>query len=133
MLIQQQRKRKEMGKNRLASAFAMAFLLGCSSKVPISITNESGHALRNVTVSGSGFRQNISLIPTGDTTTLYVVPKGESGVAVAFNLGEKRYSYAEDGYFEAGHHEVAVTVNTAGRASVHSELRSLLSRLVGRW
>jgi hypothetical protein len=114
------------------SVFAMALLQGCSSGVPISIANQSGQALRNVTISGSGFRQHVSLIPSGETTTLHVDPKGETGVAIAFNLGEKRFSYAEDGYFESDGYQVAITVDAVGRASVRSELPSLFTRLVGR-
>jgi hypothetical protein len=64
---------------------------------------------------------------------LHVDPKGETGVAITFNLGDKRFSYAEDGYFESEGYEVAITVDVAGRASVRSKLPGLFKRLVGRW
>jgi hypothetical protein len=100
----------------------MVCLLGCSQGVPIAITNQSGRALQNVAVSGSGFNQHISSIPAGQTTTLRVHPKGETGVAIAFDSGGKKFSYAENGYFEANGYKVAITVDNAGRASVHVEL-----------
>jgi hypothetical protein len=122
-----------MNPKSCVSVFAMALLLGCSSGIPVSIANQSGQALRNVTISGSAFQQHVSLIPAGATTTLHVDPKGATGVAIAFDLGEKRFSYAEDGYFESEGYEVAITVDVAGRASVRSKLPGLFKRLVGRW
>jgi hypothetical protein len=100
----------------------MAFLLGCSSGVPIAITNQSGQALHNVTVSGSGFQQHVSSIPAGETATLHVHPKGESGVAIRFDLGAKKFSYVENGYFESKGYKVEIVVDTVGKASVRTEL-----------
>jgi len=57
--------------------------------VPISITNQSGRPLQDVTVSGSGFNQRISSIAAGETATLHVYPKGEAGVGIGFDLGVK--------------------------------------------
>jgi hypothetical protein len=70
---------------------AIALLLGCSRGVPIAVANQSGRAMENVTISGSGFHQYISSIPTGETATLHVHPKGETGVAIGFNLGKKKF------------------------------------------
>jgi len=103
-------------------AFVMALLLGCSQGVPIAITNQSGRVLQDVTVSGSGFNQHISSIPAGKTATLRVDPKGETGVAIAFDLGGQKFSYVENGYFEASGYKVAITVDDAGHASVNAEL-----------
>jgi hypothetical protein len=103
-------------------AFIMALLLGCSRGVPIAIANQSGRVLQNVTVSGSGFNQRISSIPAGETATLRVHPKGETGVAIAFDSGGKKFSYPESGYVEASGYEVTITVNDAGRASVNVKL-----------
>ena len=118
---------------RYISAFAVAWLLGCSYDIPISISNQSNQELRDVTISGRGFRQHVSLIPAGETKTLYVDPKGETGVAIAFNLGKKRFSYDEDGYFESDDYEVAIIVDAAGRASVNGNVGSLFPRIFGRW
>jgi hypothetical protein len=103
-------------------AFAMTFLLGCSSGVPVAITNQSGHALQNVTISGSGFQQHVSAIPAGETATLYVQPKGESGIAIRFDMDGGRFTYAENGYFESQGYRVDIVVDTAGKASVRTEL-----------
>ena len=102
--------------------FVMASLLGCSQGVPIAIANQSGRALQDVTVSGSGFNQHISSIAAGKTATLLVHPKGETGVAIGFDLGVKKFSYAETGYFEANGYKVEIIVDPTGRASVHAEL-----------
>ena len=115
------------------SACAMVSLIGCSSAVPISIINQSGQALRNVTISASAVQQGVASITAGRTTTEYVAPKGQSGYAIAFNMGEKRFAYAEDGYFESDDYDVVITVDAAGRASVKTSLASLFTRLVGRW
>jgi len=115
------------------SAFAMIALIGCSSDIPISIANQSGQELRNVTISGSGFQQHVASIPVGKTATLYVDPEGETGTAIAFDLGQKRFSYAEQGYFEDDDWEVMITVDAAGKASVKANLSSLFTRIVGRW
>jgi hypothetical protein len=107
--------------------------VGCSSDVPIAINNQSGKALRNVTISGSGFRQQIPFISAGQTITLYVDPRGESGVAIAFDMGQQRFSYPADGYFESDEYDVVISVDAKGKASVHTDLASLFTRLVGRW
>lgn len=107
---------------KLVLTSIVALLFGCSQGVPIAITNQSGRALQNVTVSGSGFSQHLSSIPAGETATLRVHPKGETGVAIGFERGGKKFSYAESGYFEASGYKVAITVDNAGRASVNAEL-----------
>ena len=111
-----------MDRAKLLLAFVATLLFGCSQGVPMAITNRSGQALQNVTVSGSGFSQHIASIPAGETVTLRVHPKGETGVAIGFEQGEKKFSYAGSGYFEASGYKVAITVDNAGRASVNAEL-----------
>jgi hypothetical protein len=103
-------------------AVVTALLFGCMKGVPIAITNQSGRALQDITISGAGFTQHISSIPPGETVTLRVHPRGETGVAIGFDLGAKKFSYAENGYFEANGYKVAITVDDTGRASVHTEL-----------
>jgi hypothetical protein len=103
-------------------AFVAALLFGCSKDVPIAITNQSGRPLQDVAISGAGFNQHISSIPAGETVTLRVHPRGATGVAIGFDLGAKKFSYAESGYFEANGYKVAITVDDAGCASVHAEL-----------
>jgi len=107
---------------KLLLASVVALLLGCSQGVPIAIANQSGRALQNVTVSGAGFNQHIASIPAGETVTLRVHPKGETGAAIGFELGGKNFSYPESGYFEANGYKVAITVDGTGRASVNAEL-----------
>jgi hypothetical protein len=121
-------------KRYMAIAVPVAvWLYGCSYDIPIYITNHSGQALRDVTVSGSGFQRHVALIPAGETATVYVDPKGESGAAVAFDMGQKRFSYAKDGYFESDDWEVVIIVDAAGRASVEGYLAGIFPQIFGRW
>jgi hypothetical protein len=115
-------------------AFVIVSLAGCSVDTTFSIANQSGQALRNVTISGPSFQQSIALIPSGKTATFSVHPRGAlNGVPIAFNLGEKRFSYLEDVYFEYDDWNVEITVDAAGKTSVHSNQASLLTQMVGRW
>lgn len=82
---------------KLLPAFVVVLLLGCSQGVPIAITNRSGQALQDVTVSGAGFSQHIASMPAGETVTVHVHPKGETGVAIGFERGGKKFSYGESG------------------------------------
>nr|WP_143029003.1 hypothetical protein [Massilia sp. PDC64] len=111
-----------MDRAKLLLAFVVALLFGCSQGVAMTITNRSGQALHDVAISGSGFSQHIASIPAGETMTLRVHPKGETGVAIGFERGGKKFSYTESGYFEASGYKVAITVDDAGRASVDAEL-----------
>ena len=103
-------------------AFVTALLFGCSNGVPIAITNQSGRVLPDVPLAGAGVNRPSSSIPAGETVSLRVHPRGETGVAIGFDLGATKFSYAENGYFEANGYKVAITVDGAGRASVHVEL-----------
>jgi hypothetical protein len=111
----------------------VVWLYGCSYDIPIYITNHSGQVLRNVTVWGSNFQRQVALIPAGETATVYVDPKGEAGAAITFDMGQKRFSYAKDGYFEPDDWEVVIVVDTAGKASVDGYIASIFPRIFGRW
>jgi len=115
------------------SAFALLSLIGCSADTIVSVNNQSGQTLRNVTISSSGFRKSVALIPVGKTLT-WRIPKGRTDhFAIAFDLGEKSFSYSPDVYFESEDWEVAVTVDATGRASVDENLASMFTQIVGRW
>ena len=115
------------------SAFALLSLIGCSADTIVSVNNQSGQALQNVTISSSGFRKSVALIPVGKTVT-WRIPKGRTDhFAIAFDLREKGFSYSPDVYFESEDWEVAVTVDATGRASVDENLASMFTQIVGRW
>jgi hypothetical protein len=114
-------------------AFAIVSLVGCSADTTFSIVNQSGQVLRNVTISGPNFQQSIASIPAGKTTTFSVHPKGPlTGIPIAFTLGEKRFSHIEDVYFEYDDWEVEISVDAAGRTSVHDKQVSLFTQMVGK-
>ena len=121
-------------KRYIAIAVPVAvWLYGCSYDIPIHIVNHSGQALRDVIVSGSSFQRRVASIPAGETVTVYVDPKGESGAAIEFNMGQKRFSYAKDGYFDSDDWEVEIVVDAAGKASVKSNLANIFPQIFGRW
>ena len=115
------------------SAFALLSLIGCSADTIVSVNNQSGQALRNVTISSSGFRKGVALIPVGKAV-IWRIPKGRTDhFVIAFDLREKSFSYSSDVYFESEDWEVAVTVDATGRASVDENLASMFTQIVGRW
>ncbi|MFC5551926.1 hypothetical protein [Massilia aerilata] len=115
------------------SAFILLSLIGCSADTIVSVNNQSGQALRNVTISSSGFRKGAALISAGKTVS-WRIPKGRTDhFAIAFDLREKSFSYSPDVYFESEDWEVVVTVDATGRASVDENLASMLTQIVGRW
>jgi hypothetical protein len=96
-----------------------ALLAGCSSTVPVAVSNNSATALRNVVISGSGFSQAIPLITPGATITTRVRPRGESGIAVSFTADSRRIALPQQGYIEgSGNYAATVIVKPDFSVSV---------------
>jgi hypothetical protein len=89
----------------------VVLLLGCGQPRPseIALVNHSAVDLREVTISGAGFTQQIELIKAGDTARVDVFPVGESGLEIAFTTaGGKSVRLPPQGYFEGGYKVRAV-------------------------
>jgi hypothetical protein len=98
-------------------------LVGCSRGTPITVINQSGVALEDLVLSGSGFSKDVGLVPPGEQVRIVVRPRGESGLRIQFNARGKAVSFGPDGYFEGGGgYVVTVTVSPSLTVSVKSEL-----------
>ncbi len=98
---------------------------GCSQDPVIVITNGSGVALTNVTLSGSGFSQRIDRLSPHGIVRHTVNPKGPSGVRVAFDAAGRRYdTKGQVGLFrEKGRYLVDVVIGPDLKLTVLSESR----------
>lgn len=103
---------------------AAVLLSGCVSGVPVSIANQSAADLTDVVVSGNGFSESVGTIQAGGSARLYVRPKGESGIKVAFEVNGQRYHGIDDGYIENDTlYTVDVTVDADFYISIKTSLR----------
>jgi hypothetical protein len=101
----------------------MALLSGCSSAVPVAVSNNSTASIQNVVISGTGFSQAIPIITPGATVTTRVHPRGESGIAVAFSTNSRRIERPQQGYVEgSGNYSATVTINPDLSVSVAAQL-----------
>ena len=106
------------------SLLTIAALSGCSTGIPVSITNQSASPIESVTISGSGFTKHVGTIPSGRTESVRVQPIGESGMAVAFSSGSRQIRSRPQGYFEgSGPYEVSVVVAPDLSVRVNGDLR----------
>ncbi len=115
-----------LGRMRLRSLKLVtitALLAGCSSGVPVAVSNHSAIPLRNVVLSGSGFSQAVTTLAPGATATAQIHPRGESGIAIAFTADSRRIELPQQGYIEvSGNYSATVTVNPDLSASVVGQL-----------
>lgn len=91
---------------------ALVALQGCSQGPLVTIENRSGMAISNVVVSGSIFTNKIECIKSGAEVSLAVHPRGESGLCVIFDSGNRHIDSGEQGYFEANGNRIRAIVET---------------------
>ena len=94
-------------------------LSGCSDSAVVTITNRSSIVLSNVVVLGSGFTNRFASIAAGAKQQFAVLPRGESGLRVAFDAAGQRIDSGENGYFEA-RYGVSAVIGTNLSVSVSS-------------
>jgi hypothetical protein len=103
---------------------AVAFLGGCVSGVPVSVTNQSTTALHQVVISGKGFSEQVGSIAAGATETIRIRPREETTVKVAFEADERRYSAATETAIENNDlYIVVVNVSADFTISIETPLR----------
>ncbi len=96
---------------------------GCSRETGVTVANRSSGVITNIMVSGSGFSERIDRLAAGSEHRFIVHPRGESGVRVAFDAGDRHIDAGEQGYFEAGGaYRVGVIVEPDLNVTVTSEL-----------
>ena len=104
-------------------ALLVAALLGCSSGAAITVTNNCPTTVRDIVLSGSGFSESVPSLAPGESSTLQVQPKGESGVAISFTAYSRKVVLQQQGYFEGGGaYRVSVSINPNLSATVRSRL-----------
>jgi hypothetical protein len=86
---------------------------GCSRETGVTVANRSSGVITNIMISGSGFLERIDRLAAGSERRLIVHPRGESGVRVAFDAGDRHIDAGEQGYFEgSGDYKVAVIIES---------------------
>jgi hypothetical protein len=109
---------------RVPFALVLASLVACGGQVPITVQNASGRDLRDVVLAGSGFADTLADLAAGQSVTVRVKPRGESGLAVSFMVDGRQIAQPASGYFEgAGRYAVKATIDSALGVNVHSALQ----------
>jgi len=104
-------------------AIIAILLAGCSSGVPVSVSNQSSIPLKDVVLSGSGFTTSIGTVAPGASVATYIQPRGESAIAIAFTANTQRVVLPEQGYIEgSGNYSATVTVERDLTATVTVQL-----------
>jgi len=110
----------------LAGAFvavvAAGWLVLPNPQATVIVRNSSGVKLRNLVVSGRGFKVTCPNLQPGETANLPVRLSEDTGIAVAFEALGRQYSSPEQEYAGAGGYRITVEVGSDFSVSVHSEL-----------
>jgi len=97
---------------------------GCSRETGVTVTNRSSGVITHIMVSGSGFSERIDRLAAGSERRLIVHPRGESGVRVAFDAGDRHVDSEEQDYFEGGgSYRVAIIIEPDLKVTVLSEVK----------
>ncbi len=97
--------------------------IGLPKNPVVFVHNRSGELLANVRLRGSGFSETIPRIEAGETFVLRVAPRGESGLAVAFDVAGEHREVPEQGYFEPrGGYRVRVDIGPDFEVAIDSRL-----------
>ncbi len=91
----------------------------------IRVSNNSIFPITNVILSGSGFSQHISSIPPNTSITRKVIPRGESGLAIEFEVNFKKIQKTDLAYLEAaGGYNAHIEINRNLEISCDSSLET---------
>lgn len=74
---------------------------GFFGEARVTVVNHTNVEVRNVVLSGRGFSVGVRTIPPGQSAEVKVQPRGESGVAVAFDANGRRVTAPLQGYVES--------------------------------
>ncbi len=109
----------------LWSVVPLAGLLACGGReVPVTLQNMSGHDLREVVLTGSGFTDTVAQVAAGQSITVRVQAQGESGLALSFLAEGRQVDHPAAGYFEGdGGYTVQATIDSAFGVDIRSTLR----------
>jgi hypothetical protein len=102
-------------------------LTGCGDELvgpKVVISNGSGHALSNLTLTGSGFVTSIGRLNAGSVESATLHPIGESSLRVTFDVDGRHVDSGEHGYFENSVlYKLAVDVDRDLKVSITVDLK----------
>ncbi len=97
---------------------------GCSKSPVVTIENQSSLTVSNVVVSGTGFTEKLDTIDPGKTRQIMVRPKGETGLRLSFDAGNKHVDSGSQDYFEGnGSYRVHAIIETNLTVNISTDLR----------
>ena len=106
----------------LAAVLAVLMAGACAPVSTITIRNASRSELRNVVVSGTGFRATIAVLAPGQSIVLTSHPSGDTGIAVEFDAQGRHVAAPAQDYASGGGFRVEVEVTPELSVSVRSTL-----------
>jgi hypothetical protein len=92
------------------------------SRSTIVVRNASATELRNIVVSGRGFKASWPILQAGESVTLSARLAADTGIAVAFDASGRHVAVPEQGYAGGGGYRITVEVSPEFSVSVQSEL-----------
>jgi len=104
---------------------AVAALVACGRGQPtvIHVRNDSGVQLRDLVLSGTGFKVSLASLAPDGQVDLSAFPTGESGLGVSLVANGRTVTVAEQGYFEGGgRYEVDLVIRPDLSVAVDSRL-----------
>ncbi len=104
----------------LMAVVAILLVRALSPPATIIVHNASAAELRNVVVSGRGFRVSCPTLPAGQSVTLSAQLTADTGIAVAFDAGDRHVSTPEQDYAGGGGFRINVEVSPELVVSVRS-------------
>jgi len=77
----------------------------------ITVVNNSANEMRNVVLSGPGWSSSIPVLEPAQSTTVFVQPKGESGLKISFQTSTESVEKDDLAYIETrGGYCVTLTI-----------------------
>ena len=91
----------------------LAAAAGCSTKTTVTVANESNVTISNVTVTATGFKQSIDMLPAGEARSYEFELQGDSGLKVIYEAGGRKIDTGSQGYLMAKQrHVVQLSIRT---------------------
>lgn len=89
----------------------------------ITLDNQTGNNISNITVSVRGGSYNIDIIGTGQSKTIRVYPQGESGVELSFIDSNLKLNKWQGGYINSsGGYRMHITIGLDNKVDEKTRL-----------
>ncbi len=91
------------GRLIILALFVVPFAAGCGEYPKVTVVNQSGEPISEVVVTlDEGYGYTVGSLDTGEGTTIYVEPEGESSLTLSYIDGRGERREASGGYLEEG-------------------------------